>query len=225
MPTSAPWAEAVAHRGRGPRRRAGGKRPSIAVLVRGRTSLPPVIAALSAAASTIEALSSSPWLDRAAIRDLVALAKAMLHAGDRTAWLAVLRAPWCGLSLADLHALAGDDPEATLEALMSDPARAARVSREGAPRMARLRETLRAVIPARGRRSLGGWIKSAWLMLSGPATLDDVSDLANAELFFDALDRLEGETGAWPEGRDIDDRRVEHQGFSRRTATTRPCRS
>ena len=182
-----------------------GKRPSIAVLVRGRTSLPPVIAALRRGGIDYRGIELESLADRSAIRDLVALAKAMLHAGDRTAWLAILRAPWCGLSLADLHALAGDDREATVGALMDDPERARRLSGDGASRMVRLRDALRTAIAARGRRSLGGWVKSAWLMLSGPATLEDISDLANAELCFAALDRLEAEAGAWPEATDIDD--------------------
>ena len=184
---------------------AGSKRPSIAVLVRGRTSLPPVIAALKRRNIDYRGIELESLADRAAIRDLVALAKAMLHAGDRTAWLAILRAPWCGLTLADLLALAGDDREATLDALMSDPFRASRLSPDGFLRMARLRDRLRSAVAGRSRRSLGGWVKSAWLMLAGPATLDEASDLANAELFFAALDRLEAESGAWPEGRDIDE--------------------
>ena len=180
------------------------KRPTIAVLVRGRTSLPPLIRALREAGIDYRGIELESLADRETIRDLVALAKAMLHAGDRTAWLAVLRAPWCGLSLADLLALAGDDGEATLRSLIADPTRLAQLSREGAARLARLRQDLLPAIAGHGRRSLGGWLKSAWLALSGPATVTDPSDLVNAELLFAALDRLEAEAGCWPEASDID---------------------
>jgi ATP-dependent exoDNAse (exonuclease V) beta subunit len=184
---------------------AGGPgRPSIAVLVRGRTSLPPVISALRRHGIDFRGIELESLADRAAIRDLVALAKAMLHAGDRTAWLSVLRAPWCGVTLADLHALAGDDPQSTVGALMADANRLERLSRDGSHRLVRLRDALAAAIEARGRRSLGGWVRSAWLTLGGPATVEDPSDLANAELLFCALDRLESEAGAWPENLDLD---------------------
>ena len=76
-------------------RRAASRR--IAILVRGRPSLPPILAALRRAGIDYRGVELESLLDRPAIRDLVALAQAMLHDGDRTAWLAVLRAPWCGL--------------------------------------------------------------------------------------------------------------------------------
>ena len=183
---------------------AGAARPTIAVLVRGRTSLPPLTAALREAGITYRGVELESLTDRTAIRDLVALAKAMLHAGDRTAWLAVLRAPWCGLSLADLLALAGNDAQAPVPSLMADPAAQSRLSPDGGQRLRRLGRALEAAIAGRGPRTLGGWLKSAWLALGGPATVADTSDLANAELLFAALDQLETEAGCWPEASAID---------------------
>jgi ATP-dependent helicase/nuclease subunit A len=187
----------------------GTRQPSIAVLVRGRNSLPAVIAALRRADIAYRGVELESLADRAAIRDLVSLARCMLHAGDRTAWLSVLRAPWCGLTLADLHWLSADDPNATIPSLAANPDRLAGLSADGAARLARLWAALQPAIDGRGRRSLGGWLRSAWLALGGPATVEDSSDLANAELLFDALDRLESESGAWPEVSDIE-ASVEH---------------
>ena len=97
-----------------------GERPSVAVLVRGRASLPPLLSALREAGIEYRGVELESLLDRTVIRDLVALAKAMLHDGDRTAWLAVLRAPWCGLSLADLLAIVGDDSRALVPLRIAD---------------------------------------------------------------------------------------------------------
>jgi ATP-dependent exoDNAse (exonuclease V) beta subunit len=178
--------------------------PTIAVLVRGRTTLPPLIAALRSAGIAYRGVELESLTARAAIRDLVALVKAMLHAGDRTSWLAVLRAHWCGLTLADLHALAGASADAPVPALIADAATLDRLSPDGAMRVRRLRQALDASCAGRGQRPLGSWLKSAWLALAGPATVDDTSDLANAELLFAALDQLEVEAGCWPEASAVD---------------------
>jgi ATP-dependent exoDNAse (exonuclease V) beta subunit len=169
--------------------------PTVAILVRGRPSLPPILAALRDAGIEYRGVELESLLDRPAIRDLVALVAAMLHDGDRTAWLAILRAPWCGLPLADLLRLADGDDRALIRDRLRDTTL---LAGDSAARAARLIAALDAAIAARGRQSLGSWLKSAWLALEGPATIGDASDLANAELLFSALDRLELETGCLP---------------------------
>ena len=85
----------------------------IAVLVSARTHLPEIIKAFNDdrtsppipyRANEIEQLR-----ERQEILDLLALTRALLNPADRTAWLALLRTPWCGLTLVDLHLLAGKD--------------------------------------------------------------------------------------------------------------------
>ena len=79
---------------------------SIAVLVNARQHAAPIVAALQAEGIAIRGVRLEPLRERPVVRDLCALARALQHLGDRTAWLAVLHAPHCGLTLAQLQELA-----------------------------------------------------------------------------------------------------------------------
>jgi len=86
--------------------RAGGG--TTAVLVRNRAHLDEIVPALRRAGLRHRAIDIEPLGHRQAVQDLLALTRALEHAADRAAWLALLRAPWCGLALADLHALVAE---------------------------------------------------------------------------------------------------------------------
>jgi ATP-dependent exoDNAse (exonuclease V) beta subunit len=77
------------------------------VLVRAREHLSSISRELHGAGLAFRAVDVQPLAIVPVVQDLHALTRALLHLGDRVAWLAILRAPWCGLTLADLHALAG----------------------------------------------------------------------------------------------------------------------
>ena len=81
---------------------------SIAILVRARSHLLAITEALKATALPFNAVEIDPLADRSMVRDLMALTSALLDPADRVAWLSILRAPWCGLTLADLEALVHD---------------------------------------------------------------------------------------------------------------------
>ena len=89
--------------------REAGQRYRIAVLGRARKSLAPVAQALREAEISFRAIDLEELKQRPEIIDALALARALLNPQDRVAWLGVLRAPWCGLSLADLHTLTSAD--------------------------------------------------------------------------------------------------------------------
>jgi len=177
---------------------------SIAILVRARTALPAILAELRARGIDYRGVELEKLGSRAAVRDVLALARALLHPGDRTAWLSVLRAPWCGLSLADLHALAAPDRKAVVASLLDDPLAMERLSEDGRLRAGRTRSTLARGLEERGRRPLGSWVKGCWLALGGPATLTERSDLDNVDACLAALDRLAEETHALPTADEIE---------------------
>jgi ATP-dependent exoDNAse (exonuclease V) beta subunit len=82
-----------------------GRGESVAVLVRSRGHLAAIVPALREAGVPYLAVDIEGLAERPVIDDLRALTLALGHPGDRLHWLAVLRAPWCGLALADLAAL------------------------------------------------------------------------------------------------------------------------
>lgn len=178
-------AEAVAATVARIRREEPGAR--IAVLVRGRRHLDHIVPALKSAGVPFKAVDIEPLAEGPAIRDLEALTRALCHRADRTAWLAVLRAPWCGLCLPDLLVLAGVRSDDTWSRL-HDPEVLAALSEDGRRRATRLAAALRPSLAERGRISLRRVVEGAWLALGGPATLERVSELADARRFLEFLD-------------------------------------
>jgi len=177
---------------------------SVAVLVRARTALPPLLAELRRRGIRYRGVELESLGERAAVRDILALARALLHAGDRTAWLAVLRAPWCGLTLADLHALSSGDARALLPSRLEDPVCLGRLSQDGRQRIERSLPALLAAMRDHGRQSLGSWVRACWIALGGPATVEEEGDLDNVENCFSALDALAVEAGPTPTATEIE---------------------
>ncbi|MDK9704255.1 MAG: UvrD-helicase domain-containing protein [Sulfuritalea sp.] len=166
---------------------------TIAVLVRARDHLAALVAAIRrhGAGWRFSAVEIEPLADRQAVQDLVALTRALHHRADRVHWLAVLRAPWCGLRLADLHALAGDDHDATIWSLMNDAARIERLSADGRQRLAHVREVLAEALAGQGRQRRRRWIEDAWKRLGGPECLGGAGEAADAQAYFNRLDALD----------------------------------
>ncbi|HEY6824901.1 MAG TPA: UvrD-helicase domain-containing protein, partial [Steroidobacteraceae bacterium] len=78
---------------------------AVAILVVAHAHAVPIVDALTARAVPFCAVDLVPLRERLIVRDLVQLTRALFDLSDRAAWLAVLRAPWCGASLRTLTAL------------------------------------------------------------------------------------------------------------------------
>lgn len=167
-------------------RAAEQRKARTAILVRARSHLLEILPALRAADLKFRAVEIDALADEPLVRDLASLARALLDPADRIAWLAVLRAPWCGLTLADLHALAAGDFNAAVWDLMNSAGDIARLSPGGRERCARVRHSLARVIDQRAV-PLRARVETAWLALGGPACATAPASAENAAAFFDLL--------------------------------------
>lgn len=163
---------------------------SIAVLVQSRSHLVGLHERLIAAGWPVRAVEIDAVADRQTGQDLIGLARALSHAGDRVAWLGVLRAPWCGLTWADLQRLCGGDGERAVWALINDGACVARLSEDGRRRLDVLRAVLHHALERRGRTTFSRWVEHTWRALDGPACLNLPVEHETAAHFFARLDAL-----------------------------------
>jgi ATP-dependent exoDNAse (exonuclease V) beta subunit len=163
------------------------KPEDVAVLVRARAHLEAILPALRDAGIAFTAVELDKLGQRQAVQDLLSLTHALLQPGDRLAWLAVLRAPWCGLTLADLLALSEAASSRPLPVVLDEAATIAALTRDGRQRLARVQPILAAAQAAHGRATVAARVRGAWLALDGPACLADALDLDTAERFFDVL--------------------------------------
>ncbi|MCC7486745.1 MAG: UvrD-helicase domain-containing protein [Burkholderiales bacterium] len=173
------------------RARAGNPAGTVAILVRNRGHLREIVPRLKEAGLRFRAIEIEELGHRPVVQDLLALTRALTHPADRLAWLAVLRAPWCGLTLADLVALAGAGDRRTVWESMNDDALTATLGDDGRARLARVRTVVAASMADRLRGPLRARVAGAWFALGGPACVEDTTDLEDAEIFFDYLESHE----------------------------------
>lgn len=165
-------------------------RSDIAILVRGRTHLASILPALRAHEIAYEAIEIDELREQQHIQDVLSLARAILHAGDRTAWLACLRAPWCGLTLADLTALAEND-ERTILDLLSDPDKTTQLSPDARMRAGRFLQVINESLQQVGRVPLRGLLERTWIALGGPAALSDATQREDVQALLALIEQFE----------------------------------
>jgi ATP-dependent exoDNAse (exonuclease V) beta subunit len=168
----------------------------VAVLGRAKNHLVSIALALREAGVPFRAVELEKLAERPEVLDALALARTLLNPEDRVAWLGVLRAPWCGLSLEDLHRIAGSDEPETRSRPVPEliAERLSLLSEEGRLAAAHALETLTSATALRAAQpaaSLGSWLEEIWLRLGGAACVD-ATGRANLDLLWSCLDNLMG---------------------------------
>ena len=171
----------------------------VAVLVRARSHLQDVTQLLQQAGVACRAVELVPLHQRPYVVDLVQLARALTHPGDRLAWMSVLRSPYCGLTLESLHSLFGQTrramPDLLREALKQnksgDPCTAQRVLQT--LEYERLRAVAPLLLEALSEDDVEPFasrLERLWRALDGPAMAETQADLQDADSLFELIERL-----------------------------------
>ena len=151
---------------------------SIAVLVRARSSLTSLLPAFRRAGIPWRGTDIELLADTGVVRDLYALTLALADAGDRFAWLCVLRSPLIGMGLTDLECAA---PARGIH----DMLHARGYSEDGAQRIARLAHALAQQPQEGSARRRVEWL---WLRLGGVDAYESDTHLEDAERYLDLLE-------------------------------------
>ncbi|MEQ1800498.1 MAG: UvrD-helicase domain-containing protein [Gammaproteobacteria bacterium] len=142
---------------------------SIGILVRSRGQAAHVVATLRGAGIELSA-NDLVELGRTALAgDLLAITRALVHAGDRLAWLTVFRSPLCGLSLADLACLGSAPGPRSLFEVARECGQVPGLSADGITRAARLVAAFEAGMARLGQIPLRDVVEGIWIELGGPA--------------------------------------------------------
>jgi len=162
---------------------------TVAVLARRRADLVHIIAELKRRGIGYRAVDIDALGGRQAVLDLLSLTRALLDPMDRVSWLALLRAPWCGMTLWDLSVLAEGAPMEAVRRLLHQ--RAGSLSDEGRRRWERIAPVIDAALERARRVRLRELVEETWRALGGPLCLESARDASDAEAFLGLLDAVD----------------------------------
>lgn len=147
---------------------------NIAILVRSRTQLSAIMRVLREQQVPCQGVDINFLAKLPHLRDVWSLTQALLMPANRLAWLALLRSPWCGLSLSDLHYIAQVDKNKSVYFALSNVEKINGMSEEGRIRARFVYAVLDKALQMRHQQSLVDWIAHTLNALHLDKVLDAV---------------------------------------------------
>src|SRR3990167_5517050 len=171
---------------------------SIAVLVKSKSHIAWIAQAFRQHDIAYQAVDIEKLNDSQIIQDLLSVYRAYLAPGDKVAWFALLRGPWCGLTLKELQQVAAADthPWRALEKLAEAP-QADDLNAEVRARIEHIHASFRRAYQQRYQQPFAEALRELVLQLGIPATANSDEEVDAIELFFSMLTDVE-ETASTP---------------------------
>lgn len=158
---------------------------TIAILVKARPHLLNIIATLKKANLNYQGVELEHFSESTVVQDLFSLTRALADPTDRIAWIAILRAPWCGLTLEDLYKIAHGEFPFIWDSICNH--QKLNLTKNGGFRLIKLKTALTPILAERNRVPIRELIEKAWFMLGGPATVNNEKELEYVEAYLELL--------------------------------------
>lgn len=168
-------------------RRENNPNETIAILVRSRSHLKDIMPKIRQANIPYRAIDIDPLSERPVIQDLLTLTRALTNLTDSIAWFALLRAPWCGLSLSDLLKIAPQNKSVVIWQQLQLSKLIETFSPDGQKQIHRILPILSAALSSRARGTLANKVEHTWRLLGGPATLHSLAEMSDAKTYLQLL--------------------------------------
>jgi len=163
----------------------------IAILGRSRSHLLPIIHGLREAGIPWQATDVDPLDVLMPVEDLFSLTRALLQPGDQLAWMALLRAPWCGLSSAELLLLREQSQQRSIWGYLQSKALPEGLEAKVRARLENFTRVLEFSMSMRFRCPLRQLVEATWTLLRGADCCRDEVELRSAARYFDLLEEFE----------------------------------
>ena len=164
----------------------------IAILVRSRSQLSDIVQLLREHQIPFQGVEIDLLAKLPHLRDVWSLTQALLMPAHRLAWLSLLRSPWCGLSLADLHCIANHAKKQSIYFALSQLDKIIELSDNGRLRAQFVYTFLHTALTQRHQQSLVDWILSTLQQLHLNSILS-ASEQDDLEQYWLLLERFEKE--------------------------------
>jgi len=165
----------------------------IGILASSRKHLHAIMPALEKANIPFRAVKILPLNTRPEVRLLRALTRALLHPADDEAWLAILRAPCCGLSAAEMGLFLQLKPkQQTIPSWLQDATSMTLLDRSTQSRLTHILNALIPCLALAGQIHVRPLLETAWQRLAMPHLLS-AQACSNVETVLSLLESLESE--------------------------------
>lgn len=162
----------------------------IAILVRSRRQLTDIVRCLREQKIPFQGVDIDLLARLPHLRDIWSLTQALLMPANRLAWLSLLRSPWCGLSLTDLHCIAQLSKNKSIYFALSQLAHIPTLSDNGRLRAQFIYNVFEEAFVRRHQQPLIDWITTTLKHLHLEKILGE-SEQDDLEQYWRLLERFE----------------------------------